>query len=95
MYYVFGLEHIEFSWWCEKLCPSLPAGVGGIETEAVMLGMPLMLTLPEVVGCELTGTVSPFATSIDIVLSITKVRVQCLFKHKRDCCKYYQWCVRN
>uniref|UniRef100_A0A8C0ZKI1 aconitate hydratase n=1 Tax=Cyanistes caeruleus TaxID=156563 RepID=A0A8C0ZKI1_CYACU len=47
-------------------------GVGGIETEAVMLGMPLTLTLPEVVGCELTGTVSPFATSIDIVLSITK-----------------------
>lgn len=55
---------------------------GGIETEAVMLGMPVTLTLPEVVGCELTGTVSPFATSIDIVLSITKVRVQCLFKQK-------------
>ncbi|XP_030911774.1 iron-responsive element-binding protein 2, partial [Geospiza fortis] len=47
-------------------------GVGGIETEAVMLGMPLTLPLPEVVGCELTGTASPFATSIDIVLSITK-----------------------
>ncbi|KAM4661188.1 iron-responsive element-binding protein 2 isoform 3-T3 [Amazona ochrocephala] len=47
-------------------------GVGGIETEAVMLGMPLTLTLPEVVGCELTGTASPLATSIDIVVSITK-----------------------
>ncbi|NXR18525.1 IREB2 protein, partial [Cinclus mexicanus] len=47
-------------------------GVGGIETEAVMLGMPLSLPLPQVVGCELTGTVSPLATSIDIVLSITK-----------------------
>ncbi|KGL94673.1 Iron-responsive element-binding protein 2, partial [Charadrius vociferus] len=47
-------------------------GVGGIETEAVMLGMPVTLTLPEVVGCELTGTASPLATSIDIVLSITK-----------------------
>ncbi|KFO05003.1 Iron-responsive element-binding protein 2, partial [Balearica regulorum gibbericeps] len=47
-------------------------GVGGIETEAVMLGMPISLTLPEVVGCELTGTASPLATSIDIVLSITK-----------------------
>ncbi|XP_076204542.1 iron-responsive element-binding protein 2 isoform X1 [Aptenodytes patagonicus] len=46
--------------------------VGGIETEAVMLGMPVTLTLPEVVGCELTGTASPLATSIDIVLSITK-----------------------
>lgn len=49
-----------------------------------MLGMPLTLPLPEVVGCELTGTVSPFATSIDIVLSITKVRVQCLFKTKEE-----------
>ncbi|XP_054071506.1 iron-responsive element-binding protein 2 isoform X2 [Rissa tridactyla] len=47
-------------------------GVGGIETEAVMLGMPVTLTLPEVAGCELTGTASPLATSIDIVLSITK-----------------------
>uniref|UniRef100_A0A8B9Z6I7 Iron responsive element binding protein 2 n=1 Tax=Buteo japonicus TaxID=224669 RepID=A0A8B9Z6I7_9AVES len=47
-------------------------GVGGIETEAVMLGMPVTLTLPEVVGCELTGAASPLATSIDIVLSITK-----------------------
>ncbi|KFP51544.1 Iron-responsive element-binding protein 2, partial [Cathartes aura] len=47
-------------------------GVGGIETEAVMLGMPVTLTLPEVVGCELTGTASSLATSIDIVLSITK-----------------------
>ncbi|KFQ76463.1 Iron-responsive element-binding protein 2, partial [Phoenicopterus ruber ruber] len=47
-------------------------GVGGIETEAVMLGMPVTLTLPEVVGCELAGTASPLATSIDIVLSITK-----------------------
>nr|XP_020663708.1 iron-responsive element-binding protein 2 [Pogona vitticeps] len=47
-------------------------GVGGIETEAVMLGLPVTLTLPEVVGCELTGTASPLATSIDVVLSITK-----------------------
>ncbi|XP_077173578.1 iron-responsive element-binding protein 2 isoform X1 [Paroedura picta] len=50
----------------------LGCGVGGIETEAVMLGMPVTLTLPEVVGCELTGTASPLATPIDIVLSITK-----------------------
>ncbi|XP_066491338.1 iron-responsive element-binding protein 2 [Tiliqua scincoides] len=47
-------------------------GMGGIETEAVMLGMPVALTLPEVVGCELTGSASLLATSIDIVLSITK-----------------------
>nr|XP_044619879.1 iron-responsive element-binding protein 2 isoform X2 [Equus asinus] len=48
-------------------------GVGGIETEAVMLGLPVFLTLPEVVGCELTGSSNPFVTSIDVVLGITKV----------------------
>ncbi|XP_062819615.1 iron-responsive element-binding protein 2 [Anolis carolinensis] len=47
-------------------------GMGGIETEAVMLGLPVTFTLPEVVGCELTGSASPLATSIDVVLSITK-----------------------
>uniref|UniRef100_H0VPU0 Iron regulatory protein 2 n=1 Tax=Cavia porcellus TaxID=10141 RepID=H0VPU0_CAVPO len=47
-------------------------GVGGIETEAVMLGLPVSLTLPEVVGCELTGSSNPLATSIDVVLGITK-----------------------
>lgn len=44
-------------------------GVGGIETEAVMLGLPVSLTLPEVVGCELTGSCESFCyTSIDVVL---------------------------
>ncbi|KAF5911500.1 hypothetical protein HPG69_000792, partial [Diceros bicornis minor] len=47
-------------------------GVGGIETESVMLGLPVSLTLPEVVGCELTGSSNPFVTSIDVVLGITK-----------------------
>ncbi|XP_067235813.1 iron-responsive element-binding protein 2 isoform X3 [Chanodichthys erythropterus] len=47
-------------------------GVGGIESEAVMLGQPVSLTLPQVVGCKLVGTISPLATSIDIVLGITK-----------------------
>ncbi|XP_048472977.1 iron-responsive element-binding protein 2 [Rhincodon typus] len=47
-------------------------GVGGIESEAVMLGQPVTLTLPEVVGCKLVGTTDPLATSIDVVLSITK-----------------------
>lgn len=51
----------------------VPLGVGGIETEAVMLGLPVSLTLPEVVGCELTGSSNPFVTSIDVVLGITKV----------------------
>lgn len=38
-----------------------------------MLGLPVTLTLPEVVGCELTGSSNAFVTSIDIVLGITKV----------------------
>lgn len=61
-----------------RACLSLPAGVGGIETEAVMLGLPVSLTLPEVVGCELTGSSNPFVTSIDIVLGVTKVRGYCV-----------------
>ncbi|KAL0967892.1 hypothetical protein UPYG_G00259300 [Umbra pygmaea] len=47
-------------------------GVGGIESEAVMLGQPISLTLPQVVGCRLVGSINPMATSIDIVLGITK-----------------------
>ncbi|XP_072255171.1 iron-responsive element-binding protein 2 [Pyxicephalus adspersus] len=50
----------------------LALGMGGIESEAAMLGIPITLNLPGVVGCELTGSISPFATSIDVVLSITK-----------------------
>ncbi|KAK1887755.1 Iron-responsive element-binding protein 2 [Dissostichus eleginoides] len=47
-------------------------GVGGIESEAVMLGQPVSLTLPEVVGCKLVGSINPLTTSIDVVLGITK-----------------------
>uniref|UniRef100_A0A1A8DI96 aconitate hydratase n=2 Tax=Nothobranchius kadleci TaxID=1051664 RepID=A0A1A8DI96_NOTKA len=47
-------------------------GVGGIESEAVMLGQPVSLTLPQVVGCKLVGSINPLSTSIDIVLGITK-----------------------
>lgn len=47
-------------------------GVGGIECEAVMLGQPVSLWLPPVVGCKLVGSVNPLTTSIDIVLGITK-----------------------
>ncbi|KAK5901849.1 hypothetical protein CesoFtcFv8_007166 [Champsocephalus esox] len=46
--------------------------VGGIESEAVMLGQPVSLTLPEVVGCKLVGSINPLTTSIDVVLGITK-----------------------
>ncbi|XP_051917077.1 iron-responsive element-binding protein 2 [Hippocampus zosterae] len=47
-------------------------GVGGIESEAVMLGQPVSLSLPPVVGCKLVGSINPLSTSIDVVLGITK-----------------------
>ncbi|XP_034712309.1 cytoplasmic aconitate hydratase [Etheostoma cragini] len=47
-------------------------GVGGIEAEAVMLGQPISMVLPEVVGYKLSGTPDKFITSTDIVLTLTK-----------------------
>ena len=52
-------------------------GVGGIEAEAVMLGQPTYMLLPEVVGMELTGKLPEGATATDLVLTIT----QALRKH--------------
>lgn len=48
-------------------------GVGGIEAEAVMLGQTITMVLPQVIGYKLTGKLPDFATSTDIVLTITKV----------------------
>jgi aconitate hydratase len=47
-------------------------GVGGIEAEAVMLGQPLYMLAPAVVGFELTGEMPPGATATDLVLTITE-----------------------
>ncbi|KAI5636784.1 aconitase family (aconitate hydratase) domain-containing protein [Phthorimaea operculella] len=47
-------------------------GVGGIEAEAVMLSQPISMLLPKVVGYKLVGELSPWATSTDLVLTITK-----------------------
>lgn len=47
-------------------------GVGGIEAEAVMLGQPISMVLPEVVGYKLFGTPDKLITSTDIVLTVTK-----------------------
>ncbi|XP_075221965.1 cytoplasmic aconitate hydratase-like isoform X2 [Lycorma delicatula] len=47
-------------------------GVGGIEAEAVMLGQAVTMLLPEVVGYKLVGKLSQYATSTDLVLTITK-----------------------
>src|SRR5690606_33392711 len=47
-------------------------GVGGIEAEAAMLGQPLSMLIPEVVGFELTGTPKEGVTATDIVLTVTQ-----------------------
>jgi aconitate hydratase len=46
-------------------------GVGGIEAEAVMLGQPIYMLNPEVVGLKLTGSLPEGATSTDLVLAVT------------------------
>src|SRR3990170_4324066 len=48
-------------------------GVGGIEAEGVMLGQPIYMLLPEVVGFELTGELAPGATATDLVLTVTEM----------------------
>ena len=48
-------------------------GVGGIEAEGVMLGQPIYMLLPEVVGMELTGKLPPGATATDLVLTVTEM----------------------
>ncbi|MGM0590678.1 MAG: aconitate hydratase AcnA [Halobacteriota archaeon] len=47
-------------------------GVGGIEAEAAMLGQPITMKLPEVVGVRLTGELPDGATATDLVLHITQ-----------------------
>ena len=47
-------------------------GVGGIEAEAVLLGQPYYMLLPEVVGVKLTGSLPEGATATDLVLEVTR-----------------------
>jgi aconitate hydratase len=47
-------------------------GVGGIEAEAVMLGQPLYMLMPEVVGFELTGELPAGTTATDLVLTVVQ-----------------------
>lgn len=47
-------------------------GVGGLEAETVMLGLPSMMRLPDIVGVKLTGQRSPGITATDIVLALTE-----------------------
>jgi len=48
-------------------------GVGGIEAEAVMLGQPYYMVVPEVVGVRLSGTLPEGATATDLVLGIVEI----------------------
>ncbi len=48
-------------------------GVGGIEAEAVMLGQPYFMLLPEVIGFKLTGKLPEGATATDLVLTVTEM----------------------
>jgi len=48
-------------------------GVGGIEAEACMLGQPISMLLPEVVGFKLTGKLPQGATATDLVLTVTQM----------------------
>ncbi len=48
-------------------------GVGGIEAEAAMLGQPVTMLIPQVVGFRLSGSLPPGATATDLVLTVTEM----------------------
>jgi aconitate hydratase len=48
-------------------------GVGGIEAEAAMLGQPLSMLIPEVIGFKLSGSLREGATATDLVLTVTEM----------------------
>ena len=48
-------------------------GVGGIEAEAAMLGQPISMLIPEVVGFKLTGALKEGTTATDLVLTVTQM----------------------
>jgi aconitase A len=48
-------------------------GVGGIEAEAAMLGQPVTMLIPQVVGFRLDGSLKPGATATDLVLTVTEM----------------------
>ena len=62
-------------------------GVGGIEAEAVMLGQPYYMLAPQVVGMELTGTLSAGVTATDLVLTLTEI-----FRKEGVVGKFVEYC---
>ncbi|MCS6779518.1 MAG: aconitate hydratase AcnA [Geminicoccaceae bacterium] len=62
-------------------------GVGGIEAEAAMLGQPISMLIPEVVGVRLTGRLREGATATDLVLTVTQ-----LLRKKGVVGKFVEFC---
>jgi len=62
-------------------------GVGGIEAEAAMLGQPLYLLTPDVVGVELTGQLRGGVTATDLVLTLTE-----LLRQQKVVGKFVEFC---
>jgi len=48
-------------------------GVGGIEAEAAMLGQPVTMLIPQVIGFRMSGSLRPGATATDLVLTVTEM----------------------
>ncbi|MFP3870747.1 MAG: aconitate hydratase AcnA, partial [Syntrophobacteria bacterium] len=48
-------------------------GVGGVEAEAVMLGQPYYMSIPEVIGVRMTGELAQGVTATDLVLTVTEL----------------------
>ena len=48
-------------------------GVGGIEAEAAMLGQPVTMLIPQVIGFKLSGSLPPGTTATDLVLTVTEI----------------------
>ena len=48
-------------------------GVGGIEAEAAMLGQPVTMLIPQVIGFKLTGSLAAGTTATDLVLTVTEI----------------------
>ncbi|MEM6314407.1 MAG: aconitate hydratase AcnA, partial [Planctomycetota bacterium] len=62
-------------------------GVGGIEAEGVMLGQPIYMLSPEVVGMRLTGKLPAGATATDLVLTVTE-----LLRREKVVGKFVEFC---
>jgi aconitate hydratase len=62
-------------------------GVGGIEAEAAMLGQPVSMLIPEVIGFKLTGKLPAGATATDLVLTCTE-----MLRKKKVVGKFVEYC---